>query len=475
MRLKIYLKSVFLFLGSIGFSQIPNLPTVPTPGTHTFQNHAEQSLSGSQKNTSSTVLQNYGNINNIRAERQNIKVLQRDVDRFEQDKKENEKTEFLNRVKDLEKSGYRLPSLENMACTGHYYEAFSKLSRLDLEHYSVAEAVFIVENPFYNGKMDFHEFIGEIRKTAKQVIKRMKDDRVDIGDNTMKNIALFRHFSKAYKYDFDDYFGSKDWSKMFVSKLIKTGKGQCHSMPLLYLVIAEQIGAEASLSTAPNHTYIRFLDSENQWQNIELTNGILTTNSMILQSGYIGSEAVQSGIYMNSLDKKQLMSNFYADLANGYMHKFGMDEFVGKTLDKALELHPDNMYANLLKSIYQQARFKYVTDNLGIKDPEDPQQLQDIRYFSGAVELLQQTKAQFDKIDNLGFRLMSGEAYSEWLSNMGKEESRRQSEEIAENIKRVNVEMQRKKQQEQKKNLEQGKKPKEKQNPKYIPIDPTRL
>ena len=35
------------------------------------------------------------------------------------------------------------------------------------------------------------------------------------------------------------------------------------------------------------------------------------------------------------------MSQFYADLANGYIHKYGMDEFVGKTLDKSTGILPE--------------------------------------------------------------------------------------------------------------------------------------
>lgn len=172
---------------------------------------------------------------------------------------------------------------------------------------------------------------------------------------------------------------------------------------------------------------------------------------MILVSGYIGSEALQNNVYMNSLSKKELMSQFYANLANGYIHKYGVDEFVGKTLDKALEYSPHNMYANLLKSMCQQTRFKHVTDNLGIKNTENPQELQNIRYFSKAMELLQETKAQFDRIDNLGFKFMSSSAYSEWLDNIGREANSQQSEEIAERIKQMNAEKQRKKQEEKRK------------------------
>lgn len=474
---KLYFKSIFLFLSPLGFAQIPKFPSMSAPNPNTFQNYSDQSFTNpNRKDTAPSVPKDYNNnVRTPQAYQQDVKRAQEDIRRFEQEQAEAERADFYSRVKLLEDSGYNLPSLSGKAETKSYYDAFDKLSTLDSENYSITEANFIVENAFYGGKQNFQQFKAEIKKTAKQVLQKMKNEKLDTEDNTMKNIALFKQFSKSYKYDFDDYFGAKDWSKMFTSKLMKTGSGQCHSMPLLYLMVAEEMGAQASLSTAPNHTYIKFLDNENQWQNVELTNGILTTNSMILESGYIGSEAIQNNIYMNSLSKKELMSQFYADLANGYIHKYGMDEFVGKTLDKSLEYYPNNMYANLLKSTYQQARFKYVTDNLGIKNAENPKELQNIRYFPKAVELLQETKAQFDKIDNLGFKFMSPSAYSEWLSNMGREANRQQSEEIAERLKQINAEKQRKKQEELKKAQEQKKKQQQEEKSKYIPIDPSKL
>ena len=80
---------------------------------------------------------------------------------------------------------------------------------------------------------------------------------------------------------------------MFVQKLLVTGKGQCNSLPKLYLILAEEIGAEAHLALSPNHSYIKFPDDEGNWHNIELTNNMLTTDAFILNSGYVKAEAIQ--------------------------------------------------------------------------------------------------------------------------------------------------------------------------------------
>ncbi len=49
----------------------------------------------------------------------------------------------------------------------------------------------------------------------------------------------------------------KLWSNMFVSTLIATGKGNCHSMPLLYKLIMDELGEKCWLALAPNHMYIK--------------------------------------------------------------------------------------------------------------------------------------------------------------------------------------------------------------------------
>ncbi|KFF09861.1 hypothetical protein IW15_22100 [Chryseobacterium soli] len=413
-----------------------------------------------------------------------MRMVQEDFKRVAKEQELTTKQEEYTRLQATEDSYYNLPSLSGKEGTQAYYDAYNQLASLNTDNYTVSQANFIVENAYYGGKQNFNQFKSGIQKTAKQLLQKMKERKEDIESNTDKNLMIFEYFSKdmklggvqhkAYKYDFEDYMGQKDHSKMFVAKLLKTGSGQCHSMPLLYLMLAEEMNTEASLAYAPNHTYIKFLDEEGEWQNAELTNGIFTANSLILESGYIKSEALQNDIYMKSLSKKELLAQFYADLANGYAHKYGMDEFVGKSLDKALEYSPNNIYANQLKSMYQQARLTYVANQLGIKDLENPEELQNIRFYPKARALLQEAKAQFNNIDNLGFVMMPEGAYEQWLGNMKGEANRQKSEALAERMRQINAEKQKQKEQEaQKQKKKESQQSKEKAQ--YFPIDPKHL
>ncbi len=216
---------------------------------------------------------------------------------------------------------------------------------------------------------------------------------------------------------------------MFVSKLLATGKGQCNSLPRLYLILAEEIGAEAFLSLWASHSYIKFKDEEENWYNVELTNGMFTTESMILQSGFIKSEALQNGIYMQQMTEKQLLSQLYSDFAQGYARKFGYNPFVKKVIDKALELYPNSISANQMNSNYLTIQFEYVAKQVGI-NPRNRNDLQNIRNYPNIIKLLNNVNTQYNKVDDLGFEFMSAEAYQNWLASLKETKQKQDSEDM---------------------------------------------
>ena len=156
---------------------------------------------------------------------------------------------------------------------------------------------------------------------------------------------------------------------------------------------------------------------------------MFTTPSFIINSGYIKAEALQNKIYLQNLTKQELLSNFYADLANGYIHKFGYDDFVNQVIEKSLELHQNNINAQMIKANYLAQRFEYVCQQLKI-NPRDKQQIQNIRFYPQVVELLHQVNHQQKLIDNLGYAQMPAEAYEKWLSSLQEEKNKQESENL---------------------------------------------
>ncbi|MFW0737142.1 hypothetical protein [Flavobacterium sp. T12S277] len=368
----------------------------------------------------------------------------------EVDQHEKLRQETLNSVKyDIEEfrpSIYDLPSLSKIPGTEYYTEVFDKMLHIDVNNYSVKDVNFDIENAYFENKLDKVEFDKIIKQTAEFILAKMKEKNFDINSNTAKNFMLFEFFTQPIqvkgfkekhfpiKYDFEDYWGRENWAKMFVTKLLKTNSGQCHSMPLLYLILAEAIDAEAYLALSPNHSYIKFEDEKGKWYNLELTNGMFTVSSFILNNGFITAEAIQNKLYMQNLSKKEMLSQFYTDLASGYLHKFGYDDFVEQVANKALELNPNSINANMVKSNYNEARLKYVIRKLGI-NTQTQEGREKILNYPKAVEILQQMHAQYSIIDESGFQQMPAEAYEKWLGSLRAAEKKEESEKLAKQFK----------------------------------------
>ncbi|WP_145953313.1 hypothetical protein [Chryseobacterium indologenes] len=487
---KIYIFPLLL-TGIISFGQIPNFPTPQASGlgnysannygnptnSRSFQRNYASSMPSAYQKSSNTTQQH--NVYESQVRSQNDAVMRG----IGQDMAEVQEMQFRQWVDNGRNMSYELPTLSGKTGTKAYYDAFDKLTTIDSENYSLADVNFTVENAFYDNKQDVNKFKAGIQRTAKQLLQKMKERKQDTESNVSKNLMLFEYFSKdiklngtthkAFEYDFKDYMGQKDYSKMFVSKLLKTGSGQCHSMPLYYLMLAEAMNTESYLSLAPNHSYIRFVDDEGTMRNMELTNGMFPTDNAFLESGYIKSEALQNKIYLENLTKKELLGMAYFDLARGYVSKFGYDEFVNKVIDKALELYPNGIAPNMEKANVSQVRFTNVMKKLGI-NPEDKRDLQRIGYFPKAVEQLNQINEQFNTIDNLGYAEMPASAYESWLGSLKTEKNKQESEALTERMRSFQLQKQKERQEQEAVKKAQEKK-KQEQKPRYIPIDPNKL
>jgi hypothetical protein len=305
--------------------------------------------------------------------------------------------------------------------------------------FSIKEAIFLVENAFYENQGQFEIFNKVINHIGQFLTWKMEELNYDPTSNLAKNLILYQFFADTleiksknlihypFKYDFEDYMGHEDWTKMFVEKALATNAGQCHSLPLLYLILAEEIGAKAQLAYSPNHSYIKFQDDNEKWHNVELTNGMMTTDAFVLQSGFIKAEALQNKIYMQSLNQRQLLSHMLFDLAKGYAVKYCYDSFVEKVINKALELDPNNINAHMVKSNYLTLKFRYVENQLGINEQNYRQKLSQ---YPQAREIFIERGQQYAIIDNMGYEDMPAEAYEKWLGSLQEAKQKQESQQM---------------------------------------------
>jgi hypothetical protein len=299
-------------------------------------------------------------------------------------------------------------------------------------------ATWLVENAV-DPTLSWNEFNGMLQSGIQVITQLLKQQKHSPQDNLAKLMAIYQFMSDTTKlfiaareknvvtkpllYDYDDYEAKKDITKVFVSKLLRTGSGQCMSMPLLYYLYAKAMGAQASLAFAPEHTYITFKDNHGTWQNIELTAGMFTTSDFYWQSGFIKSEHVKSGIYLRPLTESETVAYLLTTLTLAYVKTFGTDDRVLEMALTARDHFPNSLTANMIYAGYNLELWKHIQRQYGLFNLDEAQLNND-----GRAQAVKQNKdAAVNHIyQDLGWTKMPDWAYKNWLDGVSQLASKRQ-------------------------------------------------
>ena len=315
----------------------------------------------------------------------------------------------------------------------YYKEAYEYIDEMLKEEIFLdfKSAVFVTENAFYDDNLNINDFNQNIELLS-SLVNFLSDSDIIVYDKkdddiVKKHASLFKVMTDSiyipldsthlfvhtpYTYDFDDALGRQDWSKMFVSKLLETGKGNCHSLPYLYKILSDELGIPCYLSFAPNHIYIKLFAESTGWYNTELTSATFPIDAWIIASGYVNIDAIRNGLYMDTLSTKQSVAHCLVDLAHGYQHKYGKDdpEFVIKCCNTTLEHHPSNVNAMLTKA---EAQKHYIHSLMKSQNTENPKDL-----FSNASikEMYTDMENTYLHLHKMGYRRMPEEMYLQWMN-----------------------------------------------------------
>lgn len=360
---------------------------------------------------------------------------------------------FMNELfEDIPNSGmdYRFPSNNHLEGVEDYHKAFQEISAMldGKTELDLKKAIFAVENAYFNNQGTFEDFDNQIKDLAGLASDYINQQGWDKNNPMTPLLALHHLFADTLEieqagmeevivhypleYDFEDFWGREDFSNLFVSKVLATGSGQCYSLPQLYLLLVEELGSKAWLSLSPNHSYIKFKDTEDQWYNLELTNGNLVSESWMLASGYVTIETIQNGIYMDTLSVKETVAMKLVDLALSFGSKYGYDEFVIKATNKALEHHPENISGILTKTNYYTKLVKHIVEQKN--NPANEEFLAD----PYAKSILVMRERMYNLIDNSGYRAIPEDVYSEWLNSLDEYKAKQEEDKTTINAERTN-------------------------------------
>jgi regulator of sirC expression with transglutaminase-like and TPR domain len=143
---------------------------------------------------------------------------------------------------------------------------------------------------------------------------------------------------KPFLYDLDDPLGKNIKNKLILNYMV-TRKGNCVSMPMLFLILGQKIGLDMTLSVAPNHNFVKFHQDDGTWLNIETTSGTSMSNGDYQRNLHITPLGMRSGIYLRPLSQKEVLGVMMGTLESFYA-KHRSPEYQLTLTALALEINP---------------------------------------------------------------------------------------------------------------------------------------
>ena len=127
--------------------------------------------------------------------------------------------------------------------------------------------------------------------------------------------------NKPFHYNFDDPDG-ESLEGSIVARYIETKKGQCISMPLLFIFLAERLKLPVAIAKAPNHTFVMVQGENGSWTNLETTSdGGPASLATIQRQAPMTQTAIDNGVYMRPLGKRETVAAMAEVLLHSYRDK----------------------------------------------------------------------------------------------------------------------------------------------------------
>lgn len=155
--------------------------------------------------------------------------------------------------------------------------------------------------------------------------------------------------NRPFVYDHDDPYG-QDLRNKLLATYFDTRRGNCVSMPILQLIVAERLGLNVSLSTAPLHVFMRYTNPTNGRSiAIESTSGgHPARETEYFEKLGVTRRQVDSRIYLGVLTKRESIAVMASTVTEWLMSQGRYDEAIA-VADVLLEYYPTDVHAMLTR------------------------------------------------------------------------------------------------------------------------------
>jgi len=328
-----------------------------------------------------------------------------------------------------------LKNLNNSANTADYKNALDKIKNMlsGKTTLSVKDAYYYTETAFGGSYLNKADYDNTIKQSADFIKKWLTQNKYPLtphnlqyglqqfmgktlvikdiildGKNSKKNIV-----HNPFKYDYADYKGQNDCRNLFLTKCLATGSGQCASLPLVHVAIAQQLGISSYIAFAPFHSYIKFKDENGNISNYEPTSNWALPDKWYQENLFISPKAKQTGIYLNPLSTKQMVANSLVDMVINYANQTSQIDtsFTNQCLAEAQKYFPknNNIYIHLVNSHILNYQLLYSMKRNNIAD------ISQIPSNSDTHKIYQRLLKNEQLITNLGYQDLPQNMYEQLL------------------------------------------------------------
>ena len=359
----------------------------------------------------------------------------------QQQQQQKQLTDLLNEANKTEPAASKYWKTPDFAKqTKPYLDAMKKLKEqlTGEKPLSVKDAYYEIENAYGNAYLSKKEYDDEINKSAYFIKQWLFENGYDLKNNIALHYGIQKFMSDTltignkrnpelpnmqqkvthlpFYYDYQDYKAEKDFRSYHAIKTFATGNGQCHTLPIVYAILAEAIGAKFYLSYAPIHDFIKYPDNKGNINNYEVTSNWQISDQWYKDNLYVKSLAQKKRIYLDTLNQKEIVAGSLIELAYSYEQKLGVGDgkFINECVDFAMDYFPDkeaNIYGWLTRSGVTSVKLKRLIAEKGIKTLNEIQQNQETKVLLDSVYMLNK------KIESLGYEEIPESAYDSIVQN----------------------------------------------------------
>jgi regulator of sirC expression with transglutaminase-like and TPR domain len=203
---------------------------------------------------------------------------------------------------------------------------------------------------------------------------------------------------RAFSYDHDDPYGLDVRNKL-LSDYIQDRRGNCITMPFLFIILGQRLGLDVTPSIAPLHVFVKFTDDQGVTHNLETTSGAgRARDSHYRKILPITDAAVTNGVFLTPLDGEQSIAVIAAIVVEQLIQKKRYHDAMA-VADILLDHYPMFAYIMVKKGT---AAYHLLRSEFHEKYPDVQDVPEDQRPYLAYLQRVNQ--GAFNKAESLGWR-----------------------------------------------------------------------